>query len=90
LQKLENRPFEEPDRKIFLFFSILCALIYPFLFGITKAANGQSLFVVRLIVALGNSAVAILIVIFMHKFIRASVEAVSESYDDISWPLYTL
>jgi hypothetical protein len=69
-----GRISEPPNWRGLLYLTICCALIYPFLFGITRAAGGQSLFVVRIIVAVECTAVGFAVAYLLRDFVRRFME----------------
>jgi hypothetical protein len=58
MYRLQIRRFQKPRIIELILYLLSCALAYPFLYLITLAARGQTLFMVRLLVGLGCTAVA--------------------------------
>ena len=71
--------FERPRCRSLLIHITTCATIYPFLYFITWAAEGRSLFVVRTLVGLGTATIAFVIGFFLIDYARKFMEASSES-----------
>jgi hypothetical protein len=72
---VQIRRFQKPRIIELILYLLSCALAYPVLYVITWAARGQSLFMVRLLVGLGCTAVAFVLSFFLQRFSARFLES---------------
>ena len=67
--------FEKPHYTSLIIYTICCAAIYPFFYLICWAARGQSLTVVRAVIAIASSIASFALTLSLNEFARKFTEA---------------